>query len=85
MTKRELIECKNCGHKYEGYYCSICRQSADTSRITWKEIIEHFLSVVIDVDKGFFYTVKEMLIRPGKTISDYLQGKRIDHFNPLMF
>jgi hypothetical protein len=85
MNKSELIICKNCGHQYEGHYCNICRQPADTNRITWKEIIGHFLSVVFDVDKGFFHTVKEMLLRPGKTIHEYLQGKRIVHFNPLMF
>lgn len=85
MSESDLITCKNCGHQYKGNYCNICRQSADTNRITWKEIVEHFLSVIIDVDKGFFYTVWELFLRPGKTICDYFQGKRIFHFNPLMF
>jgi hypothetical protein len=85
MNTPELITCKNCGHQYKGNYCNMCRQSADTYRITWKEIIEHVLEVTFDVDKGFFHTVKEMIVRPGKTIDEYLQGKRIAHFNPLMF
>ncbi|MBC7845068.1 MAG: DUF3667 domain-containing protein [Flavobacterium sp.] len=85
MNEPELITCKNCGHQYEGYYCNICRQSADTNRITWKEILDHFFQVFIDVDRGFFYTAKELFLRPGITIYDYLQGKRIVHFNPIMF
>lgn len=85
MNTPELITCKNCGHQYEGHYCNMCRQSADTCRITWKEIIVHMLEVTFDVNKGFFHTVKEMTVRPGKTIDEYLQGKRILHFNPLMF
>jgi len=85
MNKSELTICKNCGHQYEGYYCNICRQSADTYRITWKEIIDLFLHVLFDFDRGFFHTAREMFLRPGKTIYDYLQGKRVTHFNPLMF
>lgn len=85
MEKPKVVTCKNCRHTYEGYYCNICRQSADTSRITWKEISHHFLHALFHVDKGLFYTAKEMLLRPGKTILEYLEGKRIYHFNPLLF
>lgn len=85
MSIPQTVTCKNCQHQYIGNYCNMCRQSADTCRITWKEIVEHVLEVVFDVDKGFFHTVKEMMLRPGTTISEYLQGRRIAHFNPLMF
>lgn len=85
MEEQEVVICKNCRYRYEGSYCSMCRQSADTNRITWKEIWHYLLNALLSVDKGLFYTAKEMMLRPGKTISDYLQGKRIRHFNPLFF
>lgn len=31
--------------------------------------------------KGFFYTVKELFTRPGHSVREYVQGKRVKHFN----
>jgi hypothetical protein len=79
------IICKNCDASFEGLYCPMCRQSAKTDRITWKEIIDHLFTAQIEVDKGFFHTVRKLFLTPGKTISDYLGGKRAYFFNPVMF
>ncbi|MFD2785543.1 DUF3667 domain-containing protein [Hymenobacter rubripertinctus] len=35
------------------------------------------------VDKGILYTLKNMLLRPGPTIREYLAGQRKYHFPPL--
>jgi hypothetical protein len=31
------------------------------------------------------YTIKELTVRPGYSLRDYLNGKRAYHFNPLLF
>lgn len=36
-------------------------------------------------DRGLWYSIKELTIRPGRTLRDYLEGKRIKHFNPFLF
>ncbi len=37
------------------------------------------------MDKGFFYTVKELSTRPGDSIREYLAGKRINHYRAISF
>jgi hypothetical protein len=81
----ELISCKNCEFRFKGNYCPNCRQSYETNRITWHEIGHHFMHAIFHVDRGLPYTINEMFFRPGKTISDYLKGKRAYHFNPFLF
>lgn len=34
-------------------------------------------------DKGVFYTSKQLFTRPGHTIREFIEGKRIKHFRPL--
>jgi hypothetical protein len=36
---------------------------------------------VFHLDKGFLFTIKELFIRPGHSIREYVQGKRVKHFN----
>lgn len=75
-------ECLNCKRPLTGKYCSHCGQKADTHRIgihfLWHDI-QHGL---LHVDKGILYTVKELFTRPGYTIREFLEGKRINHFKP---
>ena len=37
----------------------------------------------INIDSGFFSLLKELFIRPGYMINDYITGKRIHYFRPL--
>lgn len=85
MENSSKIICKNCAASFEGLYCPMCKQSAKTGRITWREIIDHLLTAHIEVDRGFFHTVRKLFLAPGKTILDYLAGKRAYYFSPVMF
>jgi hypothetical protein len=40
---------------------------------------------LIPLDKGFFYTIKELFSRPGHSIRAFVQGKRAKHFNYFTF
>lgn len=84
MNQMQLINCKNCDFRFSGNYCPNCRQSSAIHRITWHEIGHHFMHAIFHIDRGLLYTLNEMLFRPGKTISDYLNGKRAYHFNPFL-
>lgn len=77
--------CKNCATDFKGLYCPNCKQSASTSRITWHELGHQIIHAFFHVDKGFFYTILEMFFRPGETIQNYFEGKRVYHFNPFFF
>lgn len=80
-----MTTCKNCGYTFEGKYCSHCRQEAHTERLTWREIGGQIRSASVDVDRGFLFTVREMFLRPGVTLRNYLEGKRVNYSNPFFF
>jgi Protein of unknown function (DUF3667) len=81
----DSVTCKNCGTRFTGKYCSNCRQSADTHRITWMEILHQLTHAIFHADKGLFYTIKELTLRPGIALREYLNGKRAYYFNPFLF
>lgn len=85
MNSSNSIVCKNCGNVFKGNYCNNCRQSAKTHRITWHEIGHGLFHAFFHADKGLLFTIRELTTRPGKTIREYLEGKRANHFNPLLF
>lgn len=76
-------KCQNCDSDLQGKYCINCGQISDTSRINirflWHDI-QHGLS---HFDKGILFTTKELFTRPGHTIRDFLNGKRVSHFKPI--
>lgn len=75
-------KCLNCNQSTEGNYCSNCSQKTTTHRLSIKHFFVHdFVHGILHVDKGFFFTIRELFIRPGHSIREYVQGKRINHFN----
>lgn len=78
-----MIVCKNCGHKYEGKYCNHCGQSAKTQRIDGKFLWEDIQHGILHYDKGIVFTIKQLYLKPGYVIRDYIAGKRVHHFRPI--
>jgi Protein of unknown function (DUF3667) len=77
--------CLNCDHTVYEKYCANCGQKADTHRINWRYIWHDLPHSTLHLDKGFFYTAKELTIRPGAAVREFLYGKRIKHFRPLAY
>ncbi|MBP9136503.1 MAG: DUF3667 domain-containing protein [Chitinophagales bacterium] len=77
--------CKNCNHHFEGNFCNNCGQSSQTPEVNFKFLVYEIQHSIFNVDKGFFYTIKELFYRPGITIRAYLDGKRVKHFKPIAF
>ena len=74
--------CLNWGKAVENKYCSACGQRSDTGRLSWKNLWEEIVRGLLQLDRGFFYTAFELFLRPGRTIRQYLHGKRVQHFKP---
>jgi hypothetical protein len=81
----QTIICKNCAHHYKGNFCPTCGQPATVEHIGFKYFIHDIPHSVFHVDKGFFYTFKELILRPGKTLREYLDGKRVKHYRPFAY
>jgi len=79
------MDCKNCGNHVEGKYCSNCGQDSKTSRITIPNFLSDISESIFQINKGLFFTTKELLFRPGNSIKEYLIGKRKNHFKPIAY
>lgn len=77
--------CKNCEHVFQGNFCSNCGQKTNTNPIDFGFIVHEVPHSAFHLHKGIFYTIKEMTLRPGKTIKAYIEGKRVNHFPPLTY
>ena len=84
MGNPDSIICKNCGNLFTGKFCNNCGQKHSNQRLTFKLLLHDLVHAFTHLDKGFLFTIKEMALRPGHTIRDYIQGKRAGHANPLM-
>jgi hypothetical protein len=77
--------CLNCGDAYTGNFCTKCGQKARTHRISFVTLVHEIPHSLLHIEKGFFFTLKELAVRPGKAIREYLAGKRVNHFPPLAY
>jgi hypothetical protein len=77
--------CKNCEQNLNGSFCSNCGQKSNTHRINSNYLIEEITNNVLQVNSGIFFTIKELSIRPGHSIKEFLNGKRKQHFKPIGF
>jgi hypothetical protein len=75
--------CLNCDTPLTDRFCAHCGQSAATHRLTMGHLLHEIPHSVWHVDKGIFYTLRELLLRPGPTLLGYLRGQRARHFAPL--
>lgn len=77
------IICKNCNKIFKGHYCNNCGQTAETHKINahflWHDI-QHGL---LHFDEGIPYSLKQLFTRPGHSIREFIEGKRVKHFKPL--
>lgn len=76
------LVCKNCDKEINGNFCPNCGQSASTHAINMHYLWHDIQHGVFHVDKGLLYTAKELFTRPGHSIREFIQGKRVMHFKP---
>lgn len=76
--------CQNCSQQLTGNFCSNCGQKK-YSRINKKYIFDEIQYTFLHFNKGFLFTVKNILKNPGKTAKEYIDGKRVNHYKPILF
>lgn len=74
--------CLNCNSQVTESFCASCGQKTSTHRFSLKHFFTHdLLHGWLHLDKGFLFTTKELFTRPGHSIREYIQGKRVKHFH----
>ena len=78
----ESHQCATCGTHFEGNYCPRCGQSALVGHYSFKKAFLLFLDVWGLGNRSMFRTLRDLLLRPGYMIRDYLQGMQMAYFPP---
>jgi len=75
-TQIKKIKCKNCGLIFKGNYCPRCGQNSGVRRFNFTSL---------DIENGFFPTIKLLTLNPGKSLRAYLRGKRLSLTVPMRY
>ena len=79
------LDCKNCEQVLKGHYCCNCGQAANTHTINFHFLWHDIQHSLLHFDKGIFFTLKQLFTRPGHSIREFLEGKRVRHLKPVSF
>lgn len=80
-------ECRNCHNSLnkDDKFCSKCGQNTDTHKINLHYVIHELIHGILHLDGGILYTTKALFTKPGIMIREYLEGKRKNHFSPIIY
>ena len=79
----EFHYCYTCGEEYQGNFCPRCGQSAKIGRYSFKNAMQMFFEDVLGMgNRGMFRTMRDLLLRPGYLIRDYISGMQMAYFPP---
>lgn len=76
-------DCLSCNTRYRGNYCPRCGQSADVERISIKKAGLMFLNQWGLGNRSIFRTIRDLVLRPGYLIRDYLKGIQVPYYPPV--
>ncbi len=79
-----MVNCKNCNIIVDTKHCSNCGLAVALKRIDHHYIL-HEIEHVLHFEKGFFYTVKVLLLQPAKNIKAYITDDRNKLIKPILF
>jgi len=75
--------CKNCSTEIQLNFCGNCGQKK-AKRIDRNYIKDELQYTVLHMNKGFFFSIKQILKAPGKTAREFLEGNRVNHYKPIL-
>lgn len=79
--------CINCGLAVahpEQKFCPACGQPTPVHRIDWHFLGHELEHSVLHMDRGILYSLKELMLRPGRLIRDYIEGRRAGIVKPVL-
>lgn len=65
-------------------FCSKCKQNEKPKRIDGQYIL-HEIEHVLHFERGILYTIRELLIRPGQNIKNFINENRSRLVKPVIF
>lgn len=74
--------CPTCIRHYVGNFCPQCGQSSKIGRYSFKNAFLLFIDVWGLGNRGMFRALRDLFLRPGYMIRDYLRGMQMAYFPP---
>ena len=74
--------CQSCSTMFCGNYCPRCGQSFRVGRFSFRTAIGQFLDNWGIGNRSFFITARDLMLRPGYMIRDYVRGCQSAYFPP---
>ena len=89
MIEKQEIEpvhqtCRNCESNLppNAFFCPNCGQKNTDGRISFEELVSHFLSNLLNFDGRIFQTMGALAV-PGKLTKSFFEGKHIRYYHPV--
>lgn len=74
---------QNCQTPLTGEFCSNCGQRT-YRRIDRKYILDELQETILHTNKRFLRTLRKLILNPGKTARNFIDGQRVRHYKPLL-
>ena len=79
-----LSKCIKCDSELIGNFCHNCGHPIELKRINGRYILKE-ISTVLNFDKGILYTIRELTLRPGKSVQVFINNERNRLVKPIIF
>lgn len=83
----DVSGCAGCGRAVDvpgQKFCPSCGQPTPVHRIDWHFMAHELEHSVLHMDRGLLYSLKELMLRPGRLMRDYLEGRRARQAKPFL-
>ncbi|MGX9721138.1 DUF3667 domain-containing protein [Stenotrophomonas acidaminiphila] len=87
MGMHDNDHCINCMRAVTGpeqKFCPGCGQPTPARRIDWGYVGHELEHGVLQMDRGLLYSLKLLMLQPGRLLRDYIEGRRGNQAKPLL-
>ena len=78
------MNCKNCNTEINQNYCPQCGHPAKLHRIDGHYIL-HEIEHILHFERGILFTIRELLLRPGRSVKEFITDNRGRLVKPIVF
>jgi len=68
-----------------GYFCPECGQRMNIHRVTFGETFQDLVNALFSINAPLLITIKDLVIKPGVLLRNYLNGQRRRYYKPVSF
>lgn len=82
-SRRHRPTCLNCGTTLQGRFCHRCGQEDRDPDPRLRELLSALLDAALNWDSRLLYTLRHLVLRPGRATAEYNRGLRARYVSPV--